>query len=32
VLHKWQEVSRAPLGADLGELAQKTARDFAGVE
>jgi len=32
VLHKWQEVSRAPLGADLGELATKTARDFAGVE
>jgi len=32
VLHKWQEVSRAPLGADLGELAKKTARDFAGVE
>ena len=32
VLHKWQEVSRAPLGVDLGELAQKTARDFAGVE
>ena len=32
VLHKWQEASRAPLGADLGELATKTARDFAGVE
>ena len=32
VLHKWQEVSRASLGADLGELAKKTARDFAGVE
>jgi anthranilate phosphoribosyltransferase len=32
VLHKWQAVSQAPLGADLGELATKTARDFAGVE
>jgi anthranilate phosphoribosyltransferase len=32
VLHKWQEVSRAPLGADLGELATKSARDFIGVE
>ncbi|HEX2686702.1 MAG TPA: anthranilate phosphoribosyltransferase [Kofleriaceae bacterium] len=32
VLHKWQEVSQAALGADLGHLAGKTARDFAGVE
>jgi anthranilate phosphoribosyltransferase len=32
VLHKWQEASQAPLGADLGALAGKTARDFAGVE
>jgi anthranilate phosphoribosyltransferase len=32
VLHKWQAVSQAPQGADLGELATKTARDFAGVE
>jgi len=32
VLHKWQEVSRAPFGADLDRLASKTAREFAGVE
>jgi anthranilate phosphoribosyltransferase len=32
VLHKWQEVSRAPVGADLDRLAAKTAREFAGVE
>ena len=32
VLHKWQQVSHAPLGAELGALAGKTARDFAGVE
>jgi anthranilate phosphoribosyltransferase len=32
VLHKWQEVTRAPLGADLGRLAARTAHEFAGVE
>ena len=32
VLHKWQEVSRAPLGEDLAALAGRTAREFAGVE
>jgi hypothetical protein len=32
VLHKWQAVSQAAPGADLGQLATKTARDFAGVE
>jgi anthranilate phosphoribosyltransferase len=32
VLHKWQEVSRAEPGADLGRLAARTAREFAGVE
>jgi anthranilate phosphoribosyltransferase len=32
VLHKWQEVSRAAPGADLGALASRTAREFQGVE
>jgi anthranilate phosphoribosyltransferase len=32
VLHRWQEASRAPLGADLGRLATRTAGEFAGVE
>jgi anthranilate phosphoribosyltransferase len=32
VLYRWQEASRAPLGADLGALAARTAREFAGVE
>jgi hypothetical protein len=32
VLHRWQEASRAPLGADLGTLAARTAGEFAGVE
>jgi anthranilate phosphoribosyltransferase len=32
VLHKWREVSQAPLGADLGSLASLRAEDFAGVE
>jgi hypothetical protein len=32
VLHKWQEVSRAPVGVDLGGLAARTPREFAGVE
>jgi anthranilate phosphoribosyltransferase len=32
VLHKWQEVSRAAPGADLGALASRTAREFRGVE
>jgi len=32
VLHKWQEVSRAAPGTDLGALASRTAREFQGVE
>ena len=32
VLHKWQEVSKAAPGADLGALASRTAREFQGVE
>jgi anthranilate phosphoribosyltransferase len=32
VLHRWQEVSRAPVGADLGALAARTPGEFAGVE
>ena len=32
VLHKWQEVSRAPPGADLAGLAARTAREFRGME
>jgi len=32
VLHRWQAASHAPPGAELAELAGKTARDFVGVE
>jgi anthranilate phosphoribosyltransferase len=31
-LYRWQEASAAPPGADLSELARKTAADFIGVE
>ena len=32
VLHRWQEASHAPPGADLAALAARTAGEFAGVE
>jgi anthranilate phosphoribosyltransferase len=32
VLHKWQEVTSAPHGADLARLAARSAHEFAGVE
>lgn len=31
-LYRWAEASRAPLDADLGELATRTAAEFVGVE
>jgi anthranilate phosphoribosyltransferase len=31
-LYRWQEASTATLGADLSDLAKKTAADFIGVE
>ena len=32
VLHKWQAVSRAAPGADLGALASWTARELQGID
>jgi anthranilate phosphoribosyltransferase len=32
VLHKWQEVSRAAPGSDLGGLAARQAHEFRGIE
>jgi anthranilate phosphoribosyltransferase len=32
VLYRWREASQAVVGADLSELATKTATDFVGVE
>ena len=32
VLHRWIEASTAPAGADLTDLAARTAAEFQGVE